>query len=519
MGTGMERTALVRPTRLGPSAGRTRPAAPSQEHPAARSQRALGNRGVETMLKARLLAKPTVVWSGDRFERDAAQAHTGTGPEGAPRLDRRIRDLGGGLPLPPPMRAFFEPRLGWDFGNVRVHTDGAAAAAARGLRARAFTIGRHIVFGTGEYAPATTPGRALLAHELAHVVQQAPGRGAPQVTVTQAEREGEAAASRGRVPISARPIAVHRQPAPAKSGMTRADFAKKLKAIFGHDVAIEVGNKERQAKELRGPPAKRKLPDDWKTWDPGASSSLYDELLGAILDFGREVGGVPDIREIVFYDVRYFYDDQLNVVADSDAGAQISTRRVMYIYRAALFETETAGASTFSRSGVFLASKRSTPGKKGVRAPMDASTRPESQRRALAHELGHGIEFATGSLSEFEQAVGWVRVGGELRLYDIQAKGVKAAIAKGAEPPAAARITRQDWNSGTHLEQPMRQYAVTDSGEDFADSLMAWLYARDVLKARSPARFKFFDDQARRRGWLSKLVTGGSAEAPAQKTP
>ena len=93
-----------------------------------------------------------------------------------------------------------------------------------------------------------------------------------------------------------------------------------------------------------------------------------------------------------------------------------------------------------------------------------------------------------------------------------------AAIARGAEPPAAARITRGNWNSGTHLEQPLREYAVTDSSEDYADSLMAWLYARDALKARSPARFKFFDDQARRKGWLPKLASGAPA-APTQGKP
>jgi Domain of unknown function (DUF4157) len=545
-----------------PSQLRVRPSVP----PRLSLQRALGNRGVETMLRTRLQPKLKVGRPGDRFERGAdrvadqamralppdlaippahpartqrlcpecesalrhrpeqederaVEARAHKMPDLAPEFDGRIQARGGGQPLPQATRALFEPRFGWDFGAVRVHTGGDAAAAARGVRARAFTVGRDIVFGAGEYAPATTAGRSLLAHELAHVIQQARGRAAPQVSVAQAEREADAAAAPcNRAPISARPIAVHRQPAPAKTGMARDDFRKRLKAIFGHDVTIEIGDKERQAKELRGPPAKRKLPDDWKAWDPGASSPLYDEILGAILDFGREVGGVPDIRQIVFYDVRYAYDDQLNVVADTNAAAQISTRRIMFVYRAALFETETASGSTFSRSGVFLAAGRSTAGKKGVSAPMDAPSRAQSQRRGIAHELGHGVEFASGALTDFEQAVGWVRIGSELRLYDIQAKGVKAAIARGAEPPAAARITKQDWNSGAHLEQPMRAYAVTDSAEDFADSLMAWIYARDVLKARSPARFKFFDDQARRKGWLPKLVTAGAPAAPPQAT-
>jgi hypothetical protein len=516
MGTAMERTALAKPTRLGPTAGRLKPAAASQEHRAARWQRALGNRGVENLLKPRLHAKQTV----EPPHKLAVGAHSGLVPGAAPE---RGRCLGSGRPLPQAVRVSFEPRLGWDFGGVRVHTGSAAAAAARRLRARAFTIGRDIVFGAGEYAPATTPGRALLAHELAHVVQQAPGRAAPQVSLTEAEREaGATAAARSHVPLSARPITVHRQPAPpGNTGITREEFARRLRAIFGHEVTIEVGNRARQTRELGGPQARRRLPDAWQAWDPGASAPLYDEILGAIEEFGREIGGLPDVGQIVFYDVRYVYDEEDNVVADTNAAAEFRSRGVMNVYRAALFPTpETAsGSSSFGRSGVFLASGRSTTGRKGLTAPLDAPTRAQSQRRTVAHELGHGVEFRTGARQEFEQAVGWVRVGRELRLYDIQASGVKAAIAKGAEPPAAARITQDDWNSGAHREQPMSRYAVTSSAEDFADSIMAWLYARDTLKARSPARFKFFDDQARRRGWLPKLVTGGAPDAPGQERP
>jgi len=73
-----------------------------------------------------------------------------------------------------------EPRFGHDFSRVRVHTDGAAANAARAVRARAYTIGQDIVFGSGEYAPATTEGQRLLAHELTHVVQQNAGGGPTQ---------------------------------------------------------------------------------------------------------------------------------------------------------------------------------------------------------------------------------------------------------------------------------------------------------------------------------------------------
>jgi hypothetical protein len=73
-------------------------------------------------------------------------------------------------------RAFLEPRFGYDFGGVRIHSDDRAARAADTLGARAFTVGSDIVFGGGQYRPRTQAGRALLAHELSHVVQQA---GAP----------------------------------------------------------------------------------------------------------------------------------------------------------------------------------------------------------------------------------------------------------------------------------------------------------------------------------------------------
>ncbi|MDC8016087.1 eCIS core domain-containing protein [Tahibacter soli] len=81
----------------------------------------------------------------------------------------------GGAPLPAAARARFEPRFGHDFSNVRVHADGEAANAARGVRAHAYTFGSHIVFGAGQYAPGTRAGEHLLAHELAHVVQQGGG--------------------------------------------------------------------------------------------------------------------------------------------------------------------------------------------------------------------------------------------------------------------------------------------------------------------------------------------------------
>lgn len=84
-----------------------------------------------------------------------------------------------GRPLEAGTRRFMESRLGFDFSRVRVHTDDRAAGSAKELGASAYTVGGAIVFGAGQYSPGSAPGRQLLAHELAHVIQQGQNRAAP----------------------------------------------------------------------------------------------------------------------------------------------------------------------------------------------------------------------------------------------------------------------------------------------------------------------------------------------------
>ncbi len=83
-----------------------------------------------------------------------------------------VANKGTGSPLPEEVRAYFEPRFGVDFSQVRTHSDLRAAETAQAINARAFTLGNDIVFGAGQYALETSDGKRLLAHELTHVVQQ-----------------------------------------------------------------------------------------------------------------------------------------------------------------------------------------------------------------------------------------------------------------------------------------------------------------------------------------------------------
>ncbi|HJU54663.1 MAG TPA: DUF4157 domain-containing protein [Pyrinomonadaceae bacterium] len=109
----------------------------------------------------------------------AAHAHLQTKPtrakdsgqiEAPPIVNEILRSPG--RPLDSSTRAFMEPRFGRDFSHVRVHDDADAVTAAASVNAKAFTVGNAIVFGAGQYSPASGEGRRLLGHELTHVVQQ-----------------------------------------------------------------------------------------------------------------------------------------------------------------------------------------------------------------------------------------------------------------------------------------------------------------------------------------------------------
>ncbi len=92
----------------------------------------------------------------------------------APTLPNGLA-IGGGVALEPTVRSQMESQFNFDFSKVRIHSDAKGAEASRKISARAFTYGSNIGFAPGEYAPFKASGRWLLAHELAHVVQQSSG--------------------------------------------------------------------------------------------------------------------------------------------------------------------------------------------------------------------------------------------------------------------------------------------------------------------------------------------------------
>ena len=175
-----ERTAQSQPSRAGVPSGRR----------LLSLQHAAGNRAVSRLLHAGVLqAKLQIGQPDDQYEQEAERAaaqvmhmpepqvmlRTSRHPESVPPIVPPIVDhalQSTGQPLEPAARAFLEPRFGHDFGHVRIHTGETAAASAQAINARAYTVGRHIVFGSAQYVPATVEGRRLLAHELTHTLQQ-----------------------------------------------------------------------------------------------------------------------------------------------------------------------------------------------------------------------------------------------------------------------------------------------------------------------------------------------------------
>lgn len=135
----------------------------------------------------------------------AASVSTSAGTASPPIVHEVLRSPG--QPLDAATRALMEPRFGHDFGQVRMHSDPKAAESARAVNALAYTVGRHVIFSEGSYGLSSPQGTRLLAHELAHVIQQERGGPSPppQHGGGTLEKSADAAASAlvtGRGPIN-----------------------------------------------------------------------------------------------------------------------------------------------------------------------------------------------------------------------------------------------------------------------------------------------------------------------------
>lgn len=149
-------------------------AIPSSRPRGARLEEPASSRHVRAALAGRLDAVgPEGMLGLQRAAGNGSAAALVAGPEEESPVHEVVRSAG--EPLRPDVRTDMEARLGHDFGDVRVHTDGSAADSARAVNAHAYTVGSHIAFQRSAYDPDSDAGRTTLAHELTHVVQQRSG--------------------------------------------------------------------------------------------------------------------------------------------------------------------------------------------------------------------------------------------------------------------------------------------------------------------------------------------------------
>lgn len=217
----------------------------------------------------------------------------GRGGQHVPESVRRVV-AGRGRSLDPATGAYLGSRLGAGVARVQLHTGADAAASARAVGAAAYTVGDHVVLGEGRYRPDTLPGLELLAHEAAHVVQQAGAASSPRPSrVAAAHEPAEVDAHRvatdviggrrARPGTRAEPGTVHRHPddlvaySGGQSGSLFVIAAGKLvhtaSSVSGH-----VGSGEHQ--KGAGP-----VPVGWYTLHPGVTNkpvtTVQDGVCGA----------------------------------------------------------------------------------------------------------------------------------------------------------------------------------------------------------------------------------------------
>jgi hypothetical protein len=242
-------------------------------------------------------------------QRRRPDADTARGPGVLPSLTPSAP----GRPLDRDVRARMEAGFGHDFSRVRVHADQRSTAAARSVGALAFTTGTDIVLDADRFSPGTVVGRRLLAHELAHVVQQAGAPAAARTSPTTtgmtaphhpSERAADAAADAvlsGRSPASAHPVpagTVQRQHGDVKLAEHREEVFARLRVDHAkartRNLSLSAASGLGWATKL-GAVAGGRYKDLAELWSRAAYDEFADALARVQFDLGfpeRELDGV-----------------------------------------------------------------------------------------------------------------------------------------------------------------------------------------------------------------------------------
>ena len=233
------------------------------------------------------------------------RAATNAGPtsEVPPVVHEVLRSSG--QPLDVATLSFFEPRFGHDFSHVRVHTDAKASESARTVNALAYTVGRDVVFGAGQYSAMTSRGQRLLAHELAHALQQS-GRaaGLQPHSITDShdptEPEAESAAQaisggqRPRIALKSTATMLHREKddlvaySGGQSGSLTVVQAQKVIYIAGRAVSGHPGHGQHE-------PSAGPIPDGKYMLDPQVIQPTVSKIQSSVCGAAGISSGYQEI--------------------------------------------------------------------------------------------------------------------------------------------------------------------------------------------------------------------------------
>jgi hypothetical protein len=141
-------------------------------------------------------------------------------------------------------------------------------------------------------------------------------------------------------------------------------------------------------------------------------------------------------------------------------------------------------------------------------APLPLQTRRENMLRVITHELGHGLAEAAHTIDpdvfeKYRLAAGWTK-GRSPQLLDSGVPAVQTALANDTTPPSQYEITADNWNQPRWVEQAISLYMVSKPGEDFAEAVMTYINARDVLRSRAARRFNFLESN--KHSWQRALL-------------
>ncbi len=215
-----------------------------------------------------------------------------TGMTVPPAVETNIRRArGGGQQLPHETRVSMEHALGADFGDVRIHTGAAAESLNQDLRSRAFTTGQDIFFRRGTYSPSTAAGKRLLAHELAHVVQQQ--------QITDLNGASRSTVTTGSIPAVFGPHLVQRAVYPDPNGQYEAEDFKFEKEVEKRErpKKVNVIKKKVRGDKPKPPDAKSYLKKTSRKMDEKDKADFSGYHRGHII--GHTLGGPSESYNIV----------------------------------------------------------------------------------------------------------------------------------------------------------------------------------------------------------------------------